>query len=111
MEGATSGGVEAGDLSKVGMVLDCRVSFPLAIVSAMRQRHRVRVRALVLICGVRKGLTFCAEEFAGDVDAFTADDDNLLAVEQLLCHCACQAAEQVSFAVHHDLKDDMLAFQ
>jgi hypothetical protein len=49
MEGATSGGVEAGDLSKVGMVLDCRVRIPLAISSEMRQRHRVPVMASVLI--------------------------------------------------------------
>jgi len=54
MEGATSGGVEAGDLSKVGMVLDCRVSFPLAVLSAMRQRHRVRVMASVPIGGVHQ---------------------------------------------------------
>lgn len=44
-----------------------------------------------------------AEELAGDVEGFTSDDDNLLAVEKLLGDNAGQATEEVSLAVNDDL--------
>lgn len=50
------------------------------------------------------GRTFCAEEFAGDVELFAADDDNFLTVQQLLSYCTGQATKQMSFAIDHDLE-------
>lgn len=43
-----------------------------------------------------------AEEAAGDVDLFAADDGNLLAREDLLGNDAGQATEQMAFAVDND---------
>jgi hypothetical protein len=48
-------------------------------------------------------LQLSAEEFAGDVEGFTSNDDNLLTVEQLLSHNAGQATQEVSLAVDNDL--------
>ena len=47
--------------------------------------------------------TLRSEELAGDVERFAADDDDLLAIEQLFGDGAGETAEEVSFAVHHDL--------
>lgn len=49
------------------------------------------------------GRTFCSEEFARDVQGFTSDDDNLLAIEQLFGDRACKTTEQVTLAVNDHL--------
>ena len=53
-------------------------------------------------CG---GRTFRSEELAGDVEGFAADDDDFLAVEELFGDGAGEAAEEVAFAVYHNLGD------
>lgn len=55
---------------------------------------------VMLVVGKR---TLRAEEFAGDVELLAPDDDDLLAIEQLLGHSASQATEQMSLAVDNDL--------
>ena len=52
---------------------------------------------------VRSGRTLRSEELAGDVELFAADDDDFLAVEQLFGDGAGQTAEEVAFAVYHNL--------
>lgn len=47
--------------------------------------------------------TFGTEEFAGDVEGFTSDNDDLLSVEKLLGHGAGEATKEVSLAVDDDL--------
>lgn len=47
--------------------------------------------------------TLSAEEFAGDVEGLGADDDDLLAVEELLGNDRGQATEEVALAVNDDL--------
>ena len=49
------------------------------------------------------GRTLGAEELSRDVEGLAADDDNLLAVQELLGDGAGQATEQVSLAVDDDL--------
>ena len=49
------------------------------------------------------GHTLGSEELAGDVESFAADDDDLLAVEQLFGDGAGETTEQVTFAVYHNL--------
>jgi hypothetical protein len=53
--------------------------------------------------------TLRAEELAGDVEGLAADDDDLLAVEELLGDDAGQAAKQVALAIDHDLCRDLSA--
>ena len=53
--------------------------------------------------------TFRTEEFARDVNGLAADDNDLLAIEQLLRDRAGQAAAQVAFAVDYDLFPTMSA--
>ena len=48
--------------------------------------------------------TFCTEEFAGDVESFASDNDNLLAIKQLLRHGTSQATQEMSLAIDNDLK-------
>lgn len=48
--------------------------------------------------------TLCAEELSRDVDGLAADDDNLLAAEQLLGDDAGETSEEVAFAVNDDLR-------
>jgi hypothetical protein len=55
--------------------------------------------------GERDYRTLRAEEFAGDVEGFTTDDDDLLAIEELLCHDAGKATEEMALAVNDDLCD------
>lgn len=50
-----------------------------------------------------KGRTLGAEEFAGDVQGLSSNDDDLLTVEQLLGDDAGQATQEVSLAVDNDL--------
>lgn len=45
------------------------------------------------------GRTFRAEELPGDVESFAADNDNLLAIEELFGDDAGQTTEEVSLAV------------
>ena len=47
--------------------------------------------------------TLSPEEFAGDVELFASDDDDLLAVEELLCDSAGETTEEVSLAIDDDL--------
>ena len=47
--------------------------------------------------------TLRAEELARDVEGLAADDNDLLAVEELLGDDAGQAAKQVALAIDHDL--------
>lgn len=47
--------------------------------------------------------TLRAEELAGDVEVLATDDNDLLAVEELLGDDAGQAAQQVALAIDHDL--------
>lgn len=47
--------------------------------------------------------TLRAEELARDVEVLAADDNDLLAVEELLGDDAGQAAKQVALAIDHDL--------
>lgn len=49
------------------------------------------------------GRTLRSEELAGDVEGFAADDDDFLAVQQLFGDGAGEAAEEVAFAVYHNL--------
>ena len=59
------------------------------------------------MCGDRvravNGRTLGAEELSRDVEGLAADDNNLLAVQELLGDGAGQATEQVSLAVNDDL--------
>lgn len=54
-------------------------------------------------CTVVVGRTLSSEELPGDVEGFASNDDNLLAIEQLLCDCAGQTTEQVALAVNDNL--------
>lgn len=54
--------------------------------------------------------TLSAEELARDVEGLAADDDDLLAVEELLGDDAGQAAKQVALAIDHDLRRAPSAF-
>lgn len=47
--------------------------------------------------------TFCAKEFAGDVESFASYYHDLLTVEQLLSHSAGQATQEMSLAIDDDL--------
>lgn len=47
--------------------------------------------------------TLCAEEFAGNVEGLASDNDNLLAVEELLSDGARKTTKQVSLAINDDL--------
>lgn len=51
----------------------------------------------------RERHTLSSEEFAGDVESFAADYNDLLTVEQLLSHRAGQATEEVSLAIDYNL--------
>ena len=53
--------------------------------------------------------TLGAEKLAGDVEVLAADDNDLLAVEQLLGHDAGQPAQQMALAINDDLRNDALA--
>lgn len=49
------------------------------------------------------GRTLRAEELSGDVESLASDDDYLLAVEELLGHCASQTTKEMSLAIDDDL--------
>lgn len=53
--------------------------------------------------------TLGAEEFARDVEGFAADNDNLLAVKELLGDDASKSAEQVALAIDDDLLGDRVS--
>lgn len=48
--------------------------------------------------------TFRTEEFARDIESFASDDDNLLAVEQLLSHSTGQTTQKMSLPIDNYLK-------
>jgi hypothetical protein len=54
--------------------------------------------------------TLSAEELAGDVEGFAADDNDLLAVEELLGHSRGETTEEVALAVDDNLRKEMLVF-
>lgn len=88
----TTGGVVAGHLAQVGVVLDCGSSVSSSSGSLDGSPPSRR--------GER---TLGAEELAGDVKSLAADDNNLLATQQLLGNNAGQAAEKVALAINDDL--------
>lgn len=47
--------------------------------------------------------TLCAEEFAGDVEGFAADNDYFLTIEQLFSHSTGEATQEMSLPIDHDL--------
>ena len=47
--------------------------------------------------------TLCSEELAGDIEGFAADDDDLLAIEELFGDGAGETTEEVAFAVNDNL--------
>lgn len=47
--------------------------------------------------------TLGAEELAGDVEGLAADDNDLLAVEELLSNDGGQATKEVALAINDDL--------
>ena len=55
------------------------------------------------ICGQDEH-TLRAEELSRNVEGFTSDNYNLLAVEQLLGDGTGQATEKMSLAIDHDLE-------
>lgn len=60
-------------------------------------------------CDAVCGRTLSAEELSRDVEGLAADDNNLLAVQELLGDSAGQATEQVSLAVNDDLYTPVLS--
>jgi hypothetical protein len=48
--------------------------------------------------------TLSAEELSRDVESLAADNDNLLAVEELLGHDGGQTAKEMALAVNDDLR-------
>lgn len=83
--------VVTGLLAEEGLVLHCR--------------------GIVLVCmsgrascgGGFVKRTLSAEELAGDVEGLAADDDNLLAIEELLGDSRGQTTEEVALAVDYNL--------
>lgn len=52
--------------------------------------------------------TLGAEELSGDVEGLSADNDNLLAVEQLLGDNGGQATQEVALAIDDDLEEAIM---
>ena len=103
----SSGRVVPRHLPQVGMVLDCAgVSFrgrlrePTLSVSPNARSVRDVARAEGPGGGTR---TFGAEELPRDVECLAADDDDLLAAEELLGNNAGETAQKVSLAVDDNL--------
>lgn len=48
--------------------------------------------------------TFCTEEFARDIESFASDDDDFLAVEQLLGHSTGQTTQEMSLPIDNYLE-------
>lgn len=64
------------------------------------------------LCGQKGGRhTLGAEELARDVERLAADNDNLLAVEELLRDDASKAAKQVTLAIDDDLLGVFVSFR
>lgn len=61
----------------------------------------VSSRSISLLEGISR--TLGAEELAGDVEGLAADNNNLLAVQELLGHRGRQATEEVTLAVDDNL--------
>lgn len=110
----SAGGVVSGHLAQVGVVLDClqtvsNRSWLFDISGAAQVDLFVRpVRRNFARRGVRSWTgarrTLRAEELSGDVESLAADDDNLLAAQQLLGNNTGQAAEKVALAIDDDLE-------
>ena len=50
-----------------------------------------------------EGRTLRSEEFARDIEGLSADNDDLLAIEELLGSDTGEATKQVALAIDHDL--------
>jgi len=87
VEGTTAGWVESGDLAEIGMVLD--YSF---VSVEIRKSQWWSLRR-----------TLSTEEFARDVESLRADNNDLLAVQQLLCDGTGETTEQVALAIDNNL--------
>lgn len=112
----TTGCVVTGLLAEESLVLDCvgrsvSLDFDLRTsISLCSLRFRIRCSTLQLVprwatffhrvVGER---TLGAEELSRNVEGLAADDDNLLAVQELLGDSAGQTTEQVSLAINDDL--------
>jgi hypothetical protein len=89
MERTTTGRVVSSDLAEIGMVLHC--SF-------------VSVEEKISMVVVER--TLSTEEFARDVESLRADNNDLLAVQQLLCDGTGETTEQVALAIDNNLDTD-----
>lgn len=86
MEGTTASGVVTRDLSKVGMILDCNGGSVKVLVNTNVFAPSNSIGNAITMAGVDmliNGLarTFCAEEFAGNVESFAPNDNYLLTVK------------------------------
>lgn len=110
----STGGVEPSLLAQEGLVLHC--IYPrqhmlfhlwLSSVHLLALSFDAATDCLSRIgrrgCGLGSLLTLCAEELSGDVDGLAADDDDLLAIEELLGDGAGKATEEMALAVDDDL--------
>lgn len=114
----TTGGVVPSLLAEVGVVLHCfRATKSVILVPSRRFRNqksfargkRVWVCALVSrfffrwdFAGVSKR-TLRAEELSRDVEGLAADDNDLLAVQNLLGDDGREAAKEMTLAIDDDL--------
>lgn len=106
MEGTASGWVESGDLSEVGMVLDCR--WPNGLLVCVFSFHTGF--SFAFLRGGNKR-TLSTEELARDVERLASDNDDLLAVQELLRDRAGKTTEQVSLAINDNLKETRISCQ
>jgi hypothetical protein len=102
----TAGGVVSGHLAEVGVVLDCiHIVSIRPHVSSSSCVGVGWISILAFRSRVSGGLrTLSTEELSGDVQGLGADDDDLLAAEQLLSDNAGQTAQKVALAIDDDLK-------
>lgn len=111
----STGGIETSLLAEEGLVVDCKdmdESQPplysvcpstISLCYVLSRSFLFKAKHLLFPFG---GVThtLSAEEFARDVDGFASDDDNLLAVKELLGDGAGKATEEVALAVNDNLQ-------
>ena len=85
-------GIIACHFPEVGEVFHCQSS------------HQHCVLPLLLLEDGKMVRTFGPVEAAGQVEVLASDDDNLLAVQQLLRHSAGQAAHEMALAIDNHLQ-------
>lgn len=99
----STGSVETSLLAHESLVLHC---MPMSLAVVLLRFESCAPSAILLsvsfppMCGEH---TLGAEELSGDVERLAADNDDLLAVQELLGDSAGQATEQVSLAIDNDL--------